>query len=141
MKANKAITILPLIFLLLACSGCAGQANKTAPAENIPLTKDQNGQNITVHVNETFQVSLEGNPTTGFSWETSKLDETLLAQQGEPVYTQQTSNKLVGSGGTYLFTFKAVQTGDATLNLVYHRSWEKDTPPADTFQATIHIIK
>ncbi len=51
-------------------------------------------------------------------------DVTLLEQVGEPVYTpDQTESDVVGSGGVYTFTFKAVAEGEAAVKLVYSRAW------------------
>jgi predicted secreted protein len=35
--------------------------------------------------------------------------------------------------------FEAVAVGQTTLDLVYHRPWEKDVPPARTFGVTIVV--
>lgn len=138
---NIAITICAMMFFLFGCSPSANESSQSVSDKNQPVTKNQNGQIVTIHTNEIVQITLDGNPTTGYAWETNNLDQTLLQQQGEPIYTQPDSKKLVGAGGTYLFTFQAIKEGQTTLTLVYHRPWEKDTPPAETFEITVNILK
>ncbi|MCX6079779.1 MAG: protease inhibitor I42 family protein [Chloroflexi bacterium] len=103
----------------------------------LDLTEEQNGSKVTLSVDGILHVVVSGNPTTGFTWETQNLDTSLLQQQAEPVYTR--SNTLVGGGGTFDFTFKAIKPGDATLRLIYHRTFEKDTPPARIYEVTVNI--
>ncbi len=68
-----------------------------------------------------LRVRLEGNPTTGFTWEAQDLPA-VLEQKGEPVYVS--GGTAVGSGGTYTFTFAGKQAGDGQLTLIYHRTFE-----------------
>mgnify|MGYP002683013108 CR=1 FL=1 len=63
----------------------------------------------------------------------------LCEQMGEPVYGQDpVEGDVVGAGGMYTFTFKAVAEGRATLTLVYERAWES-VAPLQTDQVTIVI--
>ncbi len=137
------VSMLLLAYLLLGCSSGSIEPIKAATQGSMQtLTKDQNGQTLTMRVNEILQVSLDGNPTTGYVWETKDLDAALLAQQGELVYsTQATATRVAGAGGTYLFSYKALKAGQATLTIIYHRPWEKEAPPAETFQVTLKIVE
>jgi len=104
------------------------------------LTKDQNGQELTISVNDTLNVTLDGNPTTGYVWDTKELDTSYLEQLGDLVYTTQSTGKLAGAGGTYLFSYKALKAGQTKLTLVYHRPWENNTPTAaEIFEVTVKI--
>ena len=40
---------------------------------------------------------------------------------------------LTGTGGTETFRFEAANTGYVVLQLVYHRPWEVDVEPVETF--------
>jgi inhibitor of cysteine peptidase len=101
------------------------------------LTEEQNGGLAALIVNDILRVTIDGVPSTGFTWEPENLDTTLLEQQGEPTFTA-TSN-LKGSGGNYVFTFKAIKAGVTTLRLIYHRPFEKDTPPERIYEVQIDI--
>lgn len=137
--------ILP--FLL---SSCAAQKNnpplKATLSEATPmntntpplaLTEEQNGGTVALMVGDLVRVQLEGNPTTGFTWETENLDANLFEPIGEPEFTR--NNNLVGGGGVFIFTFKTLKAGNTHLRLIYHRTFEKDTPPAQIFDVTADI--
>ena len=144
-----------LLIFSLALSGCAQTGTQTAtPPPNpddatneailmetdqapLTLTEEQNGGTVALKVNDLVRVQIDGNPTTGFTWETENLDTSLLGQVGEAEFTQ--NSNLVGAGGTFTFTFKALKAGVTHLRLIYHRTFEKDTPPAQVFDVTVDI--
>ena len=110
---------------------------KERPA--VSLSEEQNGGQVALIVNDQVQVLLEGNPTTGYTWEPDNLDIVLLAQLGESSYTS--NSKLKGSPGKFVFTFKALQPGVTKLRLIYHRTFEKNTAPERIFEVTLDIQK
>jgi inhibitor of cysteine peptidase len=125
-------TLIALLALVLA--GC------DAKSEDLQLTDADNGSAATVKAGQTIHLRLEANPTTGFGWEVSQVDAQLLALQGEKTYEEAKQNKqLVGGGGWESFSFTAQQTGETTLKLIYHRSWEEGVEPAETFEIKIRI--
>jgi len=124
-------TIFPIfIIVALALSACG-------PAK-VKLTASDNGGQVEVKTGDLIVVQLEGNPSTGYTWEAADLDAAMFEQVGEPEF-ESDSPGLVGSGGTLTLTFKALQAGTATLNLVYHRPWETDVEPIETFSVTVTI--
>jgi len=135
MKKQVSPRMIRFIFLLLFCLalsvGCtAAQVHKA--------TEEQNGSRITLNVGDSLQIALAGNPTTGYAWEIAESNPNLLEAQGEVEYQPEKTN-LVGSGGTFLFTFKAIARGNASLKLVYRRSFEKDMAPIREYQLTILV--
>jgi inhibitor of cysteine peptidase len=46
---------------------------------------------------------------------------------------------LVGSGGSLTLTFRVLKTGPAALTLVYHRPWETNVAPLQTFSITATV--
>ncbi|MCX8033300.1 MAG: protease inhibitor I42 family protein [Thermoleophilia bacterium] len=142
-QVYSAIALVALVLALAAAagSGCGGQVNATTGP--VKLTEADNGKTITIKVGQTIEVTLPGNPTTGYGWGAALADKdkALLEQVGEPVYTQdKTDGELVGAGGTYTFTFRAKAAGAATLKLTYARPWETVEPLA-TYQVTVTIPK
>lgn len=117
-----------LILFALFLSACGGTQT---------LTKVDDGQTVELKAGDTLIIELQGNPSTGFSWELFHTDETILRLVGEPEFTQQ--GNMLGSGGTFTFTFEAVDPGETSLVLVYHRPWEVDTAPEDTFELTVQV--
>jgi len=105
---------------------------------NVKLDASTNGGRIEVARGQTVVVSLESNPTTGYSWELSKLDQDVLRQVGDSTYQSSHPHRL-GSGGLQTFHFEAGNAGTTTLVLIYRRPWEKSLDPADTYTVEIGV--
>jgi len=69
------------------------------------------------------------------------VDQNYLVQVGEMEYGSDKPNpqKLVGVSGVFNYTFKAVNSGETNLKMKYHRTFEKDVEPIDTFTLNIKI--
>lgn len=114
----------------------------TTADATITLTKADNGKSFTLGVGDTVAVELEGNPTTGYAWESAMPEESaaLLTLVGEPLYLQNTvGTNVVGAGGFYTFTFTAVAAGNVELKLKYWRSFEAQAEPLETFSVNLTI--
>jgi len=106
----------------------------------VGLSEEDSGTTVQLRVGDTMDVTLDGNPTTGFAWETAAVDVSVLKQLGEPEYVPDPHPVgLVGSGGRFTFRFEAVASGQTVLRLIYHRPWEKDVPPEKTFEVTVTV--
>ena len=103
----------------------------------VNLTEEENGGNVALTVNDTLQIQLDGNPTTGYIWESENLDTDHLEQIGTPVFAAQ--SKLMGAPGQFTLTFKALRSGVVKLRLIYHRTFEKNVPPQQVFEVTVNI--
>ena len=126
--------------LALSLAGCSTASSKTTQPDEVQLTDANNGGQVTVKVGQTINLQLDANPSTGFGWEVSQLDTTMLAQKGDKTYAPSSQNKpLAGGGGWEYFHFTMQQKGETTLKLIYHRSWEKGVEPAKTFEVKIQI--
>jgi inhibitor of cysteine peptidase len=122
-----------MVGIILPTTGCGN----TQPAK-IKITKVDNGKTIDVKVGGEINVDLDGNPSTGYTWETKDLDAGLLQQVGETAF-KSSNPGLIGAGGTLTLTFKALKPGKTTLTLIYHRPWEKNVAPQSTFLVTLAI--
>jgi len=119
------------------CEHCRAPVKKGA---DITLGDDANGKTVAAQPNQTLLVKLRGNPTTGYQWSLAKLEGDAIEAVGKPDYVGDKSpREIVGTGGTYHFTFRAVKPGKATLTLAYARPWEKDTPPIKSFTLTVEV--
>jgi predicted secreted protein len=98
-----------------------------------------NGRTLELAAGEVLVVSLDSNPTTGYGWEVSEIDEGILSQEGEPVYVQGGAEGMVGAGGVETYRFMASGSGKATLTLIYHRAWEEGVEPLETFSVDIVV--
>jgi len=61
----------------------------------------------------------------------------VLRQAGEPEFQQESD--LVGAGGVQILRFEAVNAGKMTLKLIYHRPWEKDVEPMETYSIQVVV--
>jgi inhibitor of cysteine peptidase len=99
------------------------------------VVKDSdNGTTVELEVKDTLRIDLRGNPTTGFTWEEQSPPNSILQ---ETKHTYVPSSNLVGAGGTYRFTFKAISVGSTQISFIYYRLWEGDIPPEKRFVITV----
>ncbi|NCC51415.1 MAG: hypothetical protein EOM20_09395 [Spartobacteria bacterium] len=126
MKRRAVYGVVMGILVLSGISGWAG-----------PFTAKDNGREVNVPIDDVFEIELEGNITTGYTWENVSESSGAVEQVGEAEY-KAAGNRL-GSGGIFTFKFKAAAAGSAVIKLVYHRTFEKDAPPADTFEMKIVV--
>jgi len=126
---KKCSLIAVLIVLLFALTACGGPVAKLEQADN--------GADVNLKSGQTFTVSLEGSPTTGYSWEVTEFDPAVIEWSGEADY--KADSMLIGSGGVFKFTFKAVAAGTSSLKLVYQRPWEEDVEPLEVFEVQVNV--
>ena len=127
---SKVLLIALCLFAFISCEIPVFAVDTTANALN----------SFKVEKGQQFKVKLAGNPTTGYSWfllNVKKLTSTSAVQNvdtnedgsaGGYVSDSDKENKgLVGVGGNFFFTFKAVTktTEPAELLFSYQRPWEK----------------
>lgn len=92
---------------------------------------------LVVRAGRTFTLKVRSNPTTGYRWELAgPLDANILSFVGREYRPERTDR--VGAGGTEIWTFRAVGSGEAVIALKYVRPWEKDIAPADAAVFRIH---
>jgi inhibitor of cysteine peptidase len=103
----------------------------------VRLTDADTGSSVQLRQGQDLEVTLQGNPTTGYTWEVLPGAETILEQQGEPKY--EAESNLLGAGGSFTFTFKAVTEGETSLRLIYHRTFEPGVAPLQTFEAKVVV--
>ncbi len=102
------------------------------------LTQANNGQPTTIYVGGKVVVELPANPTTGYTWDVGEVDTNILKQVGQTEYNSSSSTPMPGQGGTQTLRFQAIAPGKTTLKLIYHRPFEPNTPPIQTY--TIQVI-
>jgi inhibitor of cysteine peptidase len=135
--------VIIIVGLLAACgtiksTGQLTETPKPSPAKSTKqLTEADTGRSLELYVGDKLEVILLGNPTTGFQWEISDIDPSILRTSGEPDF--EPSGNAVGSGGKITMCFEAVRTGQMKLTLIYHRPFEKDVPPAQTFEVAVTV--
>jgi inhibitor of cysteine peptidase len=126
------ITLLSLVLLALALLAAGCRASNVVQAG-----PDDNGRQIEMKVGQELVITLEANPTTGYSWDVDALSEDVIRAAGEPEF--ESASTLVGAGGTQTMRFEAVEAGQSTLTLAYRRPWEKDVRPIETYSIEVIV--
>ncbi len=97
----------------------------------VQLTAADNGSEIELKKGDVLVITLKANPTTGYTWDVVEPLDEIIEQVGEIEFKPESD--LIGAGGVQIIQFKIVNAGRASLKLVYHRPWEEDVEPLDTF--------
>lgn len=124
-----------LLICLIICAALAACGAKGA--DSLMLTQKDAGTTVHVKQGGIVNITLEGNPTTGYTWEVAPGGSGVLEQQGEATFKADSS--ALGSGGMMTLQFKAAQAGTTDLKLVYHRTFEPNVAPLHTFEVTIVV--
>jgi inhibitor of cysteine peptidase len=100
---------------------------------------DQTNNNETypVGLDAEIQLSLPGNPTTGYTWQLYTTPGIVI--MNESYLPDDPSRKLLGSGGTYQWIMKTVQPGTQVISGVYARPWESAVTNQTTFTLTLGV--
>ena len=125
-----------VLVLSLLTNGCAPSL---FPVE-MPVTaslKDSGGTASLIPY-QPLVIRLPANPSTGYSWRYVLTGDDVLhldTISGEA----SAPNGMVGVPGEQVWSFRAQGSGRAILTYVYERSWEKNTPPANTFTLDVTV--
>lgn len=122
----KYFLFLPLL-LLISCAGSGIMV----------LSDENNNSELSLTSGERIKIELSSNPSTGYQWVLSSVDEEVLQQIGESDFQQETG--LLGAPQRQIFMFRTVTSGSTNLILYYLRPWETDQSPEDTFQVKIIV--
>jgi inhibitor of cysteine peptidase len=139
--AGRGVGLLLVAAIAAGCGSDSGSGNGSGSATT--GGGDGDGKVYTtspvdVKVDDKFTISLEANPSTGYSWElTGPLDDKVVVQLGSDHQPGQGTG--VGVPGQQLFRFQAVGQGTATIDLQYVRPWETSVPPAKTSEFTVNV--
>ena len=127
---------------------------KLKEKKNIPMTclkKEGGNVELKVENDKEFNVVLEGNPTTGYSWYLKNVEEIKnnatiemlnLDEYNSAEYVQQGEGNLMGMGGIFCFKFKVNnKDGKEMPKLVfeYKRPWEKEKPAIGNAEITLKL--
>jgi inhibitor of cysteine peptidase len=99
--------------------------------------EDIKGDYYEVSANETFEVSLNSNPTTGYSWKWLNKPNKLVDKVSMNYIAMEVKKGIVGSGGSEIWKFKGTKSGIDTLTLEYCRPWDANS----TVQTKKIIVK
>ena len=108
------------------------------PVEIRVTTGDANKE-IKAKVGEIIVIEIEGNATTGYTWdEMPGRSDSVLESQGHEYKSKDYPVGMVGVGGKAFFRYLVKAPGKTEVVLGYSRPWEKDVPPAQMFNVKIN---
>lgn len=93
---------------------------------------------LKVRAGTVFAITLEANPTTGYSWAVDHVSPEGSIKVMSSSYSPVRPG-LTGSGGYETWLLKALIRGRAEISFEYRRPWEKGTPPIETRNITIKV--
>jgi inhibitor of cysteine peptidase len=107
-------------------------------AEYIFDEKD-NGASVQVRRGAKITIELSENPTTGYRWVITGIDEAFLVAEGDAFVPPD--QKSPGAGGLRRFFFRAKSEGSTALTLINKRVWQGDDQAVGTFKLATRILK
>lgn len=128
---SKVWSVAVALAVALVVTGCAAGGIKEYTSPSQP---------IEVKVGESFMLTLESNPTTGYKWEAG-FDQSLLKLVKSEFKQDASKPGMVGVGGKEQFTFEGLKGGDAQVKLTYKRPWEPQSADAKVLTFTVKIKK
>lgn len=84
-------------------------------------------------------VILEGNPTTGYTWNVTVADESIIAVTDDGFAANEAEEGVVGAAGYQHFSFEGKAEGYTTVTFAYGRSWETEEAPAYTLTYDLSV--
>lgn len=128
MKLMRLVLVAGLVLLVLAACSSGSE---------VKLDESDDGNQVEISGGQTLVVSLEGNPTTGYTWQVHEVDEKVLRQVGDPQF--EADSDAIGAGGVQTLRFETVTSGSTPLKLVYARPWEQGVEPEKTFSVQVTV--
>jgi predicted secreted protein len=91
-----------------------------------------------VPMGKIIKLSLEANPTTGFSWRLVSISDKSVLEFLKKEFIPA-GEKLAGAGGVENWSFKTLKSGQSVIVLEYSREWEKDVPAAKREEFSVFV--
>jgi inhibitor of cysteine peptidase len=134
--SRNSMLILALVLIAFSIYAC-DFVTLELPQE-VKICQSDGGKQINVRVGELIAVALESNPSTGFIWKWDEPESEIpgilmLAHEPET----SSISKVPGAPAITTFSFRVTRAGSELLKLIYHRPFESEVEPAESFEAFI----
>jgi inhibitor of cysteine peptidase len=107
-------------------------------AEYYVFGEKDNGAQVEVQRGARITIELKENPTTGYRWTISSIDEVFLEPEGDEFVPPDQATP--GAGGLRRFFFRAKGAGSTALTLINKRAWQRDDQAVSAFNLIICIL-
>ena len=102
------------------------------------FSEKDNGASVEVQRGAKVTIELNENPTTGYRWTISSIDEVFLEPKGDEFLPPDQTTP--GAGGLRRFFFRAKSAGSTALSLINKRAWQRDDQAVGAFRLIICIL-
>lgn len=119
-----------------------GTSGSPAPGEPAQLNVDEsnNGGLLSVQKGQRIKLTLEENPSTGYSWQyKSAFDPNVLKETGSWSQVPKEPEGRTGAPGKHYWTYRTINPGKTTIDLWYIQPWLSEPVPAKTFTLEINV--
>jgi inhibitor of cysteine peptidase len=127
------IAVLIIVGLLLAYTPREGSNQASG---EVQLAAADNGSTVKLTTGQVVIITLEANPTTGYTWVVVEAPSGQIMRQVGKIEFESESDA-IGAGGVQIIKFEVVNAGQTSLTLAYHRPWETDVEPLNTFSINV----
>lgn len=98
-----------------------------------------NGQTLELKTKQAFILELDLMASAGYQWD-CKINDSLILSLDSINYRPKDENKnLVGGVTIASFYFSAIKKGKTKVELIEHRSWEKEIEPINKISFYVNI--
>lgn len=91
----------------------------------------------TIKIGENITHELNGNPTTGYTWQ-YKAENPEIVKITEEIVSEN-KDGMVGTPSKFKYKIEGIKAGSTQILFTYQRSWEKDIPPAQSDTLTVNV--
>lgn len=137
MKYIACLASIAVIFISMAAAYASG--DKRPCGDQVIEVGAQSPQEtalVALSKGETVEFKIESNPSTGYTWIISGVDESVL----EPVLDDFTPNSdAIGAGGTRTLIYRGIAAGSMELTLTHCRPWDCENTTLKKFTADIKV--
>ena len=117
-----------------------GAASARADGEKtVTITVKDKATELKLSKGDTFELKMQMQGGTGYTWQVAKDDKKILKSKGEPT-TEPVGDPKPGGPELRVFRFQAVAAGTCELELHYRRPFDKDKAPEKTYKITIQVV-
>jgi inhibitor of cysteine peptidase len=124
-----------LIAILIIAAVLMAYAPRKTPGE-LTLSEADSGKTIEFKTGQIVSITLEANPTTGYTWDVVEAPSVQVMRQVGEIEFEPESD-LIGAGGVQTVRFEVVNPGQTSLTLAYHRPWETAMEPLNKFSISV----
>ncbi len=105
----------------------------------VRMNQSNSGEVLDLSVGDSIIVTLESNPSTGFSWQLAIISDETVLENSAQEFGMIDTNSPPGTPGEEIWTFEAIGPGTCTFVMEYSRPWEGGEKGVETFSLTVTV--